>query len=88
MTQFSSTTTPAPQASGPTNTLRLSVSPKAGNSSILTTIYPPSEPGASGTPPNRAPVDLCCVIDVSGSMNDDAAVPSEADKPKEVTGLR
>jgi hypothetical protein len=88
MTQFSTTTTPAPQASGPVNTLRLTVSAEAGNSSVLATVYPPSEPGASGTPPNRAPVDLCCVIDVSGSMDDDAAVPSEADKPLEVTGLR
>jgi hypothetical protein len=87
MTQFSTTTTPAPQASGPVNALRLSVSAAAGNSSVLATIHPPSEP-ANGTPPNRAPVDLCCVVDVSGSMDDDAAVPSEADKPLEVTGLR
>jgi len=70
------------------NALRLSVSAEAGSSSVLATIHPPSEPGANETPPNRAPVDLCCVIDVSGSMDDDAAVPSEADKPMEVTGLR
>jgi hypothetical protein len=75
------------QVSGPASNLRLSLSAEAGSSSILATVYPPAEPGADGTPPKRAPVDLCCVIDVSGSMDDDAAVPSEADKPLEVTGL-
>ena len=70
------------------NTLRLTVSGESGNSSVLVTVHPPREPGVDGTPPKRAPVDLCCVIDISGSMDDDAAVPSEQDKPLEVTGLR
>lgn len=88
MTQLqTSNTSTAPQASGPANTLRLTVSADAGNSSLLATIHPPSQPGSDGTPEKRAPVDLCCVIDVSGSMDDDAAVPSEQDKPLEVTGL-
>lgn len=87
MTQLQSSTSAAPQASGPINTLRLAVSGEAGNSTIFVTITPPNQPGADGTPEKRAPVDLCCVIDVSGSMDDDAAVPSETDKPLEVTGL-
>jgi len=89
MTQYNFTsTTPAPQAAGPANTLRLTVSGEGGNSSALVTIHPPSQPGDAGTPPQRAPVDLCCVVDISGSMADDAAVPSEQDKPREMTGLR
>ncbi|CCA72300.1 hypothetical protein PIIN_06234 [Serendipita indica DSM 11827] len=83
MTQISA----QPQASAPETTFRLSVSTEAGNSSLLVTVDPPAAPGANGTPAERAPVDLCCVIDVSGSMDDDAAVPSEQDKPIEVTGL-
>lgn len=84
MTQI---TAPAPQAAGPANTLRLGLSTEAGGSSIYATILPPTQPGVDGTPAKRAPVDLCCVIDVSGSMDDNAAVPSEQDKPLEVTGL-
>ena len=84
MTQI---TSPAPQAAGPVPTLSLSLSTDAGGSSIYATVLPPVQPGADGTPPKRAPVDLCCVIDVSGSMDDNAAVPSEQDKPLEVTGL-
>ena len=83
MTQISA----QPQAAAPETTFKLSVSTEAGNSSLLVTVDPPVAPGANGTPAERAPVDLCCVIDVSGSMNDDAAVPSEQDKPVEVTGL-
>ncbi|KAG8753136.1 negative regulator of the PHO system [Serendipita sp. 396] len=80
-------TTAAPQAAGPETTLRLFASSATGPNSILVTVIPPAAPGANGTPGKRAPVDLCCVIDVSGSMDDDAAVPSEKDKPVEVTGL-
>jgi hypothetical protein len=76
----------APQAAGPEQTFRLTVA-DSGNLTFLATVHPPSEPGVAGTPQTRAPVDLCCVIDVSGSMDDDAAVPSEQDKPMEVTGL-
>lgn len=84
MTQI---TGPAPQAAGPENTLRLGLSTQAGSSSVYVSVLAPSEPGADGTPTRRAPVDLCCVIDVSGSMDDNAAVPSEQDKPLEQTGL-
>jgi hypothetical protein len=84
MTQI---THPAPQAADPVTTLRLGLSSDAGGSSIYATVLPPVHPGADGTPSKRAPVDLCCVIDVSGSMDDNAAVPSEQDKPLEVTGL-
>ncbi|PVF96238.1 hypothetical protein CPB86DRAFT_787124 [Serendipita vermifera] len=83
MTQLNNTQ----QVSGPASNLRLTLSADAGNSSLLATVHGPAEPGSDGTPPKRAPVDLCCVIDVSGSMDDDAAVPSEQDKPLEVTGL-
>lgn len=76
----------APQAAGPAQRFSLTVA-DSGNSTFLATIHPPSEPGVDRTPQDRAPVDLCCVIDVSGSMQDDAAVPSDQDKPMEVTGL-
>lgn len=62
-----------------------------GACNFLVTVTPPREPPKPERAKNgfkRAPVDLCCVIDVSGSMEEDAPAPAEsAGKAKEETGL-
>ncbi|KAK6338037.1 hypothetical protein TWF696_001508 [Orbilia brochopaga] len=62
-----------------------------GASNFLVSVRPPREPPKAEKAKNgfkRAPVDLCCVIDVSGSMEEDAPAPAEsAGKAKEETGL-
>lgn len=49
---------------------------------VLVTLTPPNTPRDQ----KRAPLDICCVIDVSGSMGSDAPVPGEAGAA-ESTGL-
>ena len=56
--------------------------------SLLVTITPPREPIAKEKHPGRrASLDLCLVIDVSGSMDTDAPGLSEDGKSKSSTGL-
>ncbi|KAF3915116.1 hypothetical protein ABW20_dc0101116 [Dactylellina cionopaga] len=60
-----------------------------GSNNFLITVTPPRQPeqGEKGAAFKRAPVDLCCVIDVSGSMEESAPAQSEDGKSKEDTGL-
>ncbi|KAH7340290.1 hint-domain-containing protein [Rhizoctonia solani] len=55
---------------------------------LLVSLVPPAGPKPAGEKKTgrRAPVDLCLVIDVSGSMDTEAPVPGEQDK-NETTGL-
>ena len=59
--------------------------------SILITVTPPSHPATSSEKSfgRRAPLDICCVIDVSGSMSREASIPADpaTGKPAESNGL-
>ncbi|EPS40220.1 hypothetical protein H072_6003 [Dactylellina haptotyla CBS 200.50] len=59
-----------------------------GSNNFLVTIVPPRAPEKVKEGSfKRAPLDLCCVIDVSGSMEESAPAQSEDGKTKEDTGL-
>lgn len=57
----------------------ISLSADHKSSKVLVTLTPPA-----AAP--RAPMDICCVIDVSGSMGSEAPVPGDGGE-KERTGL-
>jgi hypothetical protein len=72
-------------------TVSLSANPTTGR--VLITLTPPESPagagvgaGSAGTQGKRAPLDICCVVDVSGSMGVNADVPQLGVHP-EMTGL-
>lgn len=56
--------------------LSLSCVVDAVKSEVLVTITPPTGPRGA----HRLPVDVCCVIDISGSMGDSATVQNEQGK--------
>ncbi|KAK6540371.1 hypothetical protein TWF694_009172 [Orbilia ellipsospora] len=60
-----------------------------GTNNFLITVAPPRVPEKEAEKAGfkRAPLDLCCVIDVSGSMEESAPAQSEDGKTKEDTGL-
>jgi hypothetical protein len=58
---------------------------------LLITLTPPKQPTSldHGSSANRAPLDICCVIDVSGSMSSEAPIPGDPAKGEQAerTGL-
>lgn len=59
-----------------------------GSNNFLVSVIPPHQPEKTDKGDfKRAPLDLCCVIDVSGSMEESAPAQSEDGKTKEDTGL-
>ncbi|KAK6345939.1 hypothetical protein TWF730_010278 [Orbilia blumenaviensis] len=59
-----------------------------GSNNFLVSIIPPHQPEKTEKGDfKRAPLDLCCVIDVSGSMEESAPAQSEDGQTKEDTGL-
>ena len=91
----SDTSTIAPSESDRTGcTLTLATDPEQKHA--LFSIDPPGKPSAvakskEGTGPGmaRAALDICCVIDVSGSMGSEATIPADptTGAPAESTGL-
>jgi hypothetical protein len=77
----------APDANGPS--LALSVNPDTKQA--LLSITPPDKPQSKSSKEHgkRPPLDICCVIDVSGSMAQEAPIPADptTGAPAESTGL-
>lgn len=75
-----------PDHSAPSLTISADVEAKQ----VLVTITPPKNPvDKLGQGSKRAPLDICCVIDVSGSMGSAAPIPADptTNSPAESTGL-
>jgi hypothetical protein len=72
-------------------TLSVSLYSDPVDKSLLITVTPPPCPAASSEKSvgRRAPLDICCVIDVSGSMSSGASIPADpaTGKPAESNGL-
>ena len=87
----SSQTAASPTGSAPDGQLTLSLSSDPETEQVLITVTPPSKPpaGLEKNPGRRAPLDICCVIDVSGSMSSEASIPADpaSGKPAESNGL-
>ena len=80
----SSTTAVAPELDSSLS-LVLSADPDAKQ--LLVSVTPPDKP--QGKLGKRPPIDICCVIDVSGSMGTEAPIPADptTGAPAESTGL-
>src|SRR5947208_972125 len=69
----------------------LSLSADHDDKQLLITVRPPSKPEhiANKDARKRASMDICCVIDVSGSMSSEALIPADpaTNAPSESTGL-
>ncbi|CAE6467052.1 unnamed protein product [Rhizoctonia solani] len=79
---------PAYNATTQSGDLDIALVAQPSTQELLVSLIPPSEPKPAGEKKtsHRAPVDLCLVIDVSGSMDTEAPVPGQQDK-NETTGL-
>ena len=72
------------------DTVTISLSSDHETKGVLITLTPPSKPAISEkNAGRRAPLDICCVIDVSGSMSSGAPIPADpaTGKPAESNGL-
>src|ERR1700722_3429623 len=79
---------PQPVQSVEPLTVSLSANPTTNR--VLITLNPPKSPASDGTNSGtRAPLDVCCVIDVSGSMDASADIRGNPALgiPAEKTGL-
>src|ERR1700722_19992327 len=57
----------------------ISISAHHQSGKVLINLTPPKQPTSSinGSSERRAPLDVCCVIDVSGSMGSEAPIPGD-----------
>jgi hypothetical protein len=73
----------------PSVAIALSADPESNK--LLITLIPPKQPTSlyHGSTTNRAALNICCVIDVSGSMGSEAPIPGDPAKSGQVerTGL-
>ena len=73
------------------DSVAISLSADHESRTVLITVTPPKQPVSSinDSHSQRAPLDICCVIDVSGSMGFDAPIPGvpAAGGQVESTGL-
>jgi Mg-chelatase subunit ChlD len=71
--------------------LALTLSADLHENHVLVSVHPPSKPQRTSEKDagKRAPLDICCVIDVSGSMSTEALMPADptTGAPAESTGL-
>lgn len=63
---------PIPKTTNTDPSVVVSISSHPYTNDVLVTLTPPSIPVEK-----RAPLDICCVIDVSGSMGSEAPIPGD-----------
>jgi hypothetical protein len=77
------------EATDPSVAISLSADPESNK--LLITLTPPKQPISlyHSSTTNRATLNICCVIDVSGSMGSEAPIPGDPAKGEQVerTGL-
>jgi hypothetical protein len=75
----------------PLDSVSVKVSADHESKQVLVTVVPPSKPEfrSSKDTGKRAALDICCVIDVSGSMSEEATIAADpaTSAPAERTGL-
>jgi hypothetical protein len=61
------------------SSVAISLSADPDSQKVLINLIPPKQPTNSidDSPAHRAPLDICCVIDVSGSMGSEAPIPGD-----------